>query len=533
MDAPGGSGNWVGDMTYGIAQTDSFYLVAFNETAGYVDDIVGQLWSSDQIDVGDISPTEDTSQVTFTAKLVDEDGICQVTVIYNGFTNSTGILTVLEPQPDDILIRDAPGNTGNVIDELTFIVDEKLSLYAAAYNRTTGYLGDVDAQFESSDPLVGAVNNITGWTFTAQRVLDGGTCVITVTFSGISNSTGTLTVLGPEIDNIVIRDSQDGEGNIITVIAINESETIVLYIAGYNLTSGYVKDLTAGVWDVTSGLGTFSTQGSAHTFSAQSAGFGTITITYNQITNSSQLTVIDITSPSKPATPSQNKVGEKEAVIEWQANSEADVKEYSIQRAESQNGPWNDVATVSGDTTSYKDTDLESGKTYYYRVVAIDESDNPSEPSEVIKIKTAEPSGLMDNFLWILIIIIIVVVVVILVVLLTRKGKGEAQVLEEEMQFEEMTPIPASPQPAKRPPPPRRLQAARKQAQPKPKAKPAEAPKPTTPPPPPPPPVEESAQAEEAVPPKPPDEISEESEEDSKEKKKKAQPPPPPPPPPE
>lgn len=531
MDAPGGSGNWFGDRTYGITETDTFYLMAFNETAGYVDDIVGQLWTSDKIDVGDISPTEDTSQVTFTAKIVDEDGTCQVTVIYSGFTNSTGILTVLEPQPDYIQIRDAPGNGGNVIDELTFMVDETLSLYAAAYNSTTGYLLDVDAQFESSDPLVGALDNATGWTFTSQPILDGGTCVITVTYQDITNSTGTLIVLAPEIDYVIIRDSPDDEGNIITEIEINESETIVLYIAGYNLTSGYVKDITAGVWDVTAGLGTISTSGSANTFSAQSAGSGSITITYNQITNSTQLSVNDITSPSKPATPTKSKVGEKEAEIEWQANSETDVKEYTIQRAESPSGPWSDIATVPKDTTSYKDTGLESGKTYYYRVVAYDESENPSEYSEVVKVKTSEPSGFLDNFLWILIIIIIVVVVVILAVVLTRKGKGEPQVLDEGMQFEEMEPLPATTQPAKRPPPPRRLQAARQRAQQKPKAAPKEAPKPSTPPPPPPPPVSESTQIEEPVPPKPPTEISEEPTEGEKEKKKKAPPPPPPPPP--
>jgi parallel beta-helix repeat protein len=524
MDAPGGSGNWIGDMTYGITQTDTFYLVAFNDTAGFVADILGELWSSDQIDVGKISPTEDTSQVTFSAQIVDEDEVCQVNVTYGAFVNSTGKLTVLKPRPDYIEIRDEPGNSGNVISDLTFMVGEELSLYAAAHNRTTGYLGDVDAEFESSDPLVGALDNATGWVFTSQPVLDGGTCVITMTYLGISNSTGTITVLAPEIDFIIIRDSPSNDGNIITQIALNETERMDLYIAGYNLTSGYVKDLEEGVWDVTVGLGTISTMGSRYTFTAGSAGSGTITITYISVTNSTELVVYDIISPSKPSTPIKNKVGEKDVEFEWQANSETDVKEYQVQRAESLSGPWTDIATIPSDTTSYKDSGLDTGKEYYYRIVAIDESDNPSEPSEVIKIKTAEPSGIMDYFLWILIIIIIVVVVVILAVFLSKRGKGESQVMEEEIQFEEMQPIAAAPQPAKRPPPHRRRQIPPKQATPK--AEPVEAP---APPPPPPPPVAESAQPEEASPPEPP----EEPEEGEKEKKKKAPPPPPPPPPPE
>jgi hypothetical protein len=67
-DAPGGSGSWVGDRTYGILEQDTFYIVAYNNTAGYVDDVTGQLWSSDHTDVGNVTPTADTDSVTFSAQ---------------------------------------------------------------------------------------------------------------------------------------------------------------------------------------------------------------------------------------------------------------------------------------------------------------------------------------------------------------------------------------------------------------------------------------------------------------------------------
>jgi len=525
MDAPGGTGSWVGDRTYGILETDTFYIVTYNNTAGYVDDVIGQLWTSDHTDIGNVAPTADTDSVIFSAQVVDEDGFCIVTVIFGGFTNTTGKLNVLAPRPDYIQIMDAPDNTGQVIDTRSFVVLERADLYVAAFNSTTGYLYDVSTTFESSDESIGAVENITGWEFSANSSITGGTCTITATYNGITTTSGTLTVLPPTFDSISILDAPNNEGNEVLAITLNESESIQLFLAGYNVSSGYVMDIPDATWTVEWALGSFTISDVIITLTTRNAGSGEYSVIYRGKSITSTLNVNDITTPSPPGAPIKETAQTDEVIIEWTKSPDSDVETYIIERATRPDGPWEEIGTTDSDTTTFTDSDVESETTYYYRVKALDNASKPSIPSGSIKITTTtESAGLFDGFMMILLlIIIIIVVVVILVALLTRKGKGEPQ--EPEMEFEEMQAV--APQPVKkRPPPPRRL-AQKKPQQEKvvPKVAvtsgstathPPAAERSEVPPPPPPPPEE--------APPK------EETEVPEKDKKKKATPPPPPPP---
>ncbi len=101
----------------------------------------------------------------------------------------------------------------------------------------------------------------------------------------------------------------------------------------------------------------------------------------------STATLPDVTPPSTPAdlaaTPHLDSVE-----LSWTASTDdVAVDAYQIIRGNTV------IATVQG--TSYTDTGLESGTTYDYRVVALDESDNASEPAElaVTTLVDAEPPG--------------------------------------------------------------------------------------------------------------------------------------------
>jgi hypothetical protein len=116
MDEAGGTGSWVGDMIYGISETDMFYLAGFNNTAGYVNDVDASYWSVEPTSgVGEVSPATSSSTTTFTALDVDSDSTCKVTAVYGSLTNMTGVLTVLGPKVDYIQIRDAAGGVGNIV----------------------------------------------------------------------------------------------------------------------------------------------------------------------------------------------------------------------------------------------------------------------------------------------------------------------------------------------------------------------------------------------------------------------------------
>ncbi len=90
-------------------------------------------------------------------------------------------------------------------------------------------------------------------------------------------------------------------------------------------------------------------------------------------------TLPDVTPPGTPAdlaaTPMPDAI-----LLSWSASSDdVAVDAYQIIRGDTV------IATVQG--TSYHDTGLESGTTYEYRVVALDESDNASAPA-VISVAT-------------------------------------------------------------------------------------------------------------------------------------------------
>ena len=98
-------------------------------------------------------------------------------------------LTVLASTIDEIRIEDAPGGTGSEIISQTFVVWETMDLYAVAYNDTTGYLGDVNADWLSSDVIIGTVSPASGimTTFTAQQVGCETTCRVIANYGLISD----------------------------------------------------------------------------------------------------------------------------------------------------------------------------------------------------------------------------------------------------------------------------------------------------------------------------------------------------------
>ncbi len=86
-----------------------------------------------------------------------------------------------------------------------------------------------------------------------------------------------------------------------------------------------------------------------------------------------------------PAVPSGVTASAGVASIElaWIRNTEPDFKEYRVQRSVG-DGPFTQVA--DGLTApSYSDHDLQSGTHYRYRVVAVDQTGNVSEPSDIVE----------------------------------------------------------------------------------------------------------------------------------------------------
>jgi hypothetical protein len=158
---------------------------------------------------------------------------------------------------------------------------------------------------------------------------------------------------------------------------------------------------------------------------------------------------VDVIAPDTPDTPDEEYADDDSIEVSWSPNTEEDLKEYIVQRAESPNGPWKDVATLDPDTTSYKDKRLDSGKTYYYRIIAVDEDENQSDPSNVLKAETVEPVSFVEQFMWLFLILIIVIVVIIAAAMASRRKKSKPPVQPAQVR--------PAPQKKALPPPPKRI----------------------------------------------------------------------------
>jgi hypothetical protein len=69
--------------------------------------------------------------------------------------------------------------------------------------------------------------------------------------------------------------------------------------------------------------------------------------------------------------------------LSWERNTESDFKEYRVYRS-AEGGPFEQIA-AGLEAPGYSDRKLPSGKRYRYRVIAVDQSGNPSEPSSVVE----------------------------------------------------------------------------------------------------------------------------------------------------
>lgn len=110
----------------------------------------------------------------------------------------------------------------------------------------------------------------------------------------------------------------------------------------------------------------------------------------------------DFTIPAKltnlTATPAANGIS-----LDWDSTAETDFKSYVVYRSTKAAGPWTPIKTITSRATSnYVDQAAPSGIMSYYRVEAVDQSNNQSDPAFANALLTgtidttppAVPSGL-------------------------------------------------------------------------------------------------------------------------------------------
>ncbi|UCE39133.1 MAG: right-handed parallel beta-helix repeat-containing protein [Thermoplasmata archaeon] len=246
-DAPGDSGNVIGDKTYCVWETDVYYVVAFNYTTGYVKDVIA-VWECSNITLGTV--TSPGSSTVFTAKWVSSDGMCFVRATYDIYINTTGFLTVLAPRTDYIQIRSADGGAGGEISTISYHKGDNDIFYGASYNSTVDYKGSVSLTsiWISSNYSIVDVTSPGNYSIIVCNETNGGTVTVTLT-DGIHSYITTVTVLNWTVDYILIRDAPDGGGKDLTK-PVNYPRYPVghqttFYGAIYNYTADYIGDVAS------------------------------------------------------------------------------------------------------------------------------------------------------------------------------------------------------------------------------------------------------------------------------------------------
>ena len=103
--------------------------------------------------------------------------------------------------------------------------------------------------------------------------------------------------------------------------------------------------------------------------------------------NSVVVTPKDVFAPAAPERPSiaAPEPGSARLAIFFAANKETDIAGYNIYRSTDPDlpKPWTRLNQTLLTRTTFQDDKIESGKTYYYYLIAVDKAGNESPPSEV------------------------------------------------------------------------------------------------------------------------------------------------------
>ncbi|OGS51232.1 MAG: hypothetical protein A3K65_01325 [Euryarchaeota archaeon RBG_16_68_12] len=259
VDAPGGAGSWVSGRDYLFGDTDTFWAAAYNDTIGWLADVEAY-WnpSSDPGGQGGTVVTLNTSFGSSVSVSTVGYGVAFVRAAFyhsgrtNVSVNYTGPLHVSVANVDSVVVRTDRGGLGTWVGPTWYEVGDYDVFYAAAYNDTTGYLGDITSNWTSSNRAVGSITGVGGTPGGAGprayfHALSLGFTYVNATPVGttLTNTTGKLTVSGIGIDYVQIRDAPLGGGSVVGDRTYYEREQDTFYAASYNFTLGYRGDAPA------------------------------------------------------------------------------------------------------------------------------------------------------------------------------------------------------------------------------------------------------------------------------------------------
>jgi len=200
----------------------------------------------------------------------------QITVTDGAATGTSNTFTVQAGALHHIVIEDAPGGTGTVVNALSLTTDQNVSLFAVGYDANNNYVENVDVTWGVTGGI-GSVSPTSG-TNTVFNPTTVGSGTVTADDGSHTDATGTITVTAGTLASLQIRDSAGGAGSVVGNYLMTTDQSLTVYAAGYDADGNFIADQTVD-WSSTGLSPLVSGTGTSYTFSPTATGSGTITAT--------------------------------------------------------------------------------------------------------------------------------------------------------------------------------------------------------------------------------------------------------------
>jgi hypothetical protein len=195
------------------------------------------------------------------------------------------------------------------------------------------------------------------------------------TFSGLAN--GSYTVTASQSGYTFSPPSASVTLNGASITAVNFTATPVSYTISGSV-SGSAATLTlsgAGTGSTTtSSTGTFTFSGLAngsYAVTPSQSGYTFTPPSASVTVNGASITGVNFTATAVTVSHS--------VTLNWAASTSSNIVGYNLYRGSTSGGPYTQIGFTGG--TSYVDTNVSSGQTYYYVATAVDGSNNESADS--------------------------------------------------------------------------------------------------------------------------------------------------------
>ncbi|TFG95645.1 MAG: hypothetical protein E4H13_13125, partial [Calditrichales bacterium] len=244
----GDGGSVVSDSSLTTDELLILYASAYDGNGNYLNEIASTWTMTGSI--GAFITANSADSIIFDPRTVGR-GTIRATTLSNPLVyDITGLLTITAGAIDAIVVRNAPGGSGTVVDTDTIIVGGTLVFYSAGYDADNNYVSDMNVDWHQNGTLTGLVDSTDISRLVLSPVVPGIGYIFTSNASGWTNdSTGTIVIRSGQATQIVIRSAPNNGGIAIDTLNRAAGDSVRLYAAFYDYQNNYLGDQPV-LWSV-------------------------------------------------------------------------------------------------------------------------------------------------------------------------------------------------------------------------------------------------------------------------------------------